>query len=224
MKKLYDKYNIYICGTLLFLLLTLTIYIIYFKKDKIIYKECNNIIENSNNISEKYNNVEEYYIDIKGEVKNPGVYKVDSNLRINDVINIAGGLTKNADTSLLNLSKKIVDEMNIKIYSKKEVQSVLKNINEPTVIEVVKEIEKECICPDNNDACINEEVSQESNLININTAAKDELMTITGIGNSKATSIIEYRETNRFNAIDDIKNVSGIGDSVFEKIKSYITV
>jgi len=214
MKKLYDKYSIYISLILLVISISLIVYIVYFKKDKVIYEECNNVV--------KETNIEEYYVDIKGEVTNPGVYKVDSNLRINDVITISGGLTKNADISLLNLSKKIVDEMNIKIYSKEEVKNALKDIKEPTVIEIIKEIEKECICPDNNDACINEE-EKESNLININTATKEELMTITGIGDSKANSIIEYRKTNKFNIIDDIKNVSGIGDSVFEKIKSYIT-
>lgn len=216
MKKLYEKYSIYISIALLIIVISLIIYIVYFKKEKIIYEECNNIVEEVN--------TDEYYVDIKGEVVNPGVYKVNSDLRINDVINIAGGLTKNADISLLNLSKKIVDEMNIKIYSKEEVNNALKDIKEPTVIEVIKEIEKECICLDNNDACINDEVKETSNLININTANKEELMTITGIGDSKANSIIEYRKTNKFNIIDDIKNVSGIGDSVFEKIKSYITV
>jgi len=215
MKKLYDKYSIYISLILLVISLSLIVYIVYFKKDKIIYEECKNIVEQTN--------IEEYYVDIKGEVVNPGVYKVDNNLRTNDVITIAGGLTNNADISLLNLSKKIVDEMNIKIYSKEEVKNALKDIKEPTIIEIIKEIEKECICPDNNDACINEE-EKESTLININTATKEELMTITGIGESKANSIIEYRKTNKFNIIDDIKNVSGIGDSVFENIKNYITV
>jgi competence protein ComEA len=217
MKKLYDKYNIYLCGVLLFITISLIFYILYYKKEKIIYKECNNnVIEESK--------LEEYYVDIKGEVNNPGVYKVDSNLRINDVINIAGGLTKNANLSLLNLSKKIFDEMNIKIYSNKEVQNALKNIKEPTVIEVIKEIEKECNCPDINDACIKVESEENSSLININTATKEELMTITGIGESKANNIIEYRKTTAFNLIDDIKNVNGIGDSIFENIKNYITV
>ena len=62
--------------------------------------------------------VSNYYVDIKGEVMHPGVYEISSNSRIIDVINKAGGLTKNADVSLLNLSKKVIDEMNIKIYSK----------------------------------------------------------------------------------------------------------
>jgi competence protein ComEA len=83
---------------------------------------------------------------------------------------------------------------------------------------------------DKNDACIKEEnntdikVEDEKKLINLNNALKEELMNIPGIGESKAKSIIEYRNKNKFITIEDIKNVSGIGDSVFEKIKGYITI
>lgn len=196
------------------------------------------------------------FVDIKGEVKKPGVYKIESDKRIIDVINEAGGLTKNADTSLINLSKKVYDEMNIKIYSKTEVKNAKDAVKkEPEVIEIIKEIEKECVCPvvdnicDNkNDALIKEDnstiVEKEENstvnekeesidnkkeennykLVNINTATKEELMSISGIGESKANSIIEYRNKNKFSKIDDILNVSGIGESVFEKIREYITV
>lgn len=177
-----------------------------------------------------------YYVEIKGEVVNPGVYEVSSNDRINDVIKKAGGLTKNAEVSLINLSKKVVDEMNIIIYSKSEVKTATDKLNkEKEVVEVIKEIEveKECICPNvdvtcsyKNDAVIEVDSGNESNgnLVNINTATKEELMTITGIGESKANNIIEYRKNNKFSKIEDIKNISGIGDSVFEKIKEYITI
>lgn len=199
--------------------------------------------------------VSSYYVDIKGEVLKPGVYEVSSNSRIIDVINKAGGLTKNADVSLLNLSKKVIDEMNIKIYSKTEVKAAKENLKkEPEVIEIIKEIEKECICPDNNIVCndsnkndilieednLNENISSDidnsnkdinndksnnnTSLININTATKEELMTIPNIGESKADKIIEYRNKNRFEKVEDIQNVSGIGESIFEKIKTYITV
>ena len=71
----------------------------------------------------------------------------------------------------------------------------------------------------------NEDNEEENKLVNINTASKEELLTITGIGDSKAEAIISYREENGdFKAIEDIKNVSGIGDSLFEKIKEFITV
>ena len=166
------------------------------------------------------------YVQISGEVNNPGVYEVNSNDRIIDVIELSNGLTNNADTSLLNLSKKVFDEMYIRIYSKKEVSNAKKNIenSEPKIIEVIKEIEKECVCIDTNDACINEEINIDGNLININTASKEELKSLDGVGDSKAEKIVEYRTENKFKSVEDIMNVDGIGEAMFEKIKKYITI
>ena len=166
-----------------------------------------------------------YNVDIKGAIKNPGVYKVDSNLTVNDVIKVAGGLTKNADTSIINLAKKITDEMVIIVYTKEEVK------NSNIVDTVVKIVEKECVCPNiENDGCLNTEITdnitntEDSKLVNINSATIDELQTISGIGESKAKNIVEYREKNgNFKSIEDIKNVEGIGESLYEKIKIYIT-
>ena len=166
-----------------------------------------------------------YTIDIKGAIKNPGVYTIDSNSNVNDVIKLAGGLTKEADTSLINLAKKVSDEMVIIVYTKEEVK------NSNLVNTVIKVVEKECVCPNiENDGCLNTEIQdnitnkEDGKLININTATKEELLTISGIGESKANNIIKYRETNgKFNSIEDIKNVDGIGDNLYETIKIYIT-
>lgn len=196
-------------------------------------------------IVQSESNSDIFYIDIKGEVKNPGVYEVDSGKRVIDVVDMAGGFTSNADTSILNLSKKIKDEMSILIYSKKEIEDIKNSIKcEPEVVEVVKEVEKivevekECLC-EKNDICESpnnelevtdikeeekEKTIEKNTQININTASKEELMSVNGIGESKAIKIIEYREKNKFEKIEDIMNVSGIGNAVFEKIKEYITV
>ena len=163
-------------------------------------------------------------VDIKGEVANPGIYTLEGTKRVIDVINMAGGITKNADTSVLNLSKKLKDEMVIIVYSYYEVK------NFSYIKEVEKKVQTECSKGINNiqnDACIEEnEVTEEtSSIISINTATKEELMTLTGIGEKKAEDIIKYREENgEFTSIEDIKNVKGIGDSLFEKIKDYITL
>ena len=152
-----------------------------------------------------------------------------------DVVNEAGGLTKNADTSMINLAKVVTNEMVIIIYTKEEVKKYQKQE------EIIKIIDKECICPEiKNDACINNQSSnpKESNKnnnqtiennsnkkININKASKEELQTLTGIGESKAEAIIEYRQKNgNFKTIEEIKEVSGIGESAYEKIKDYITI
>lgn len=166
-----------------------------------------------------------FYVDIKGAVQNPGVYEIEENKKVIDVINLAGGFTANADTSLINLAKKVSDEMVIIIYTVEEV----KNSKEPEA--VIKIIEKECVCPEiNNDACINNGISNETEtgdlgVVNINTASLDELLTLTGIGESKANAIIEYRESfGRFTTKEDIMKVDGIGEFLYEKIKENITV
>lgn len=150
--------------------------------------------------NEKEDNEEEYiYVDIKGEVINPNVYKIKKGLRVIDVINLAGGLTEESDTSNINLSKIVTDEMVIVIKSKN---------NEEVYID--------------SDVDINN--NNNNQLIDINTCTIDELLTLPGIGKSKANNIIEYRKKNKFNTINDIMNVSGISESLFNKIKEYIKV
>lgn len=163
-------------------------------------------------------------VDIKGAISKPGVYLLDCHNNINDAITIAGGLLANSDTSVINLAKKINDEMVIIIYTKEEVK------NSNIVNTVVKTVEKECICPNiQNDGCINEEITDNINqnnqdLININTASLEELLTLPGIGESKAKAIIKYREEQGpFEEIDEILNVDGIGSKLYEEIKVHIT-
>ena len=163
------------------------------------------------------------YVDIKGAVKKPGVYKINSDKKIIDVITMAGGLMENANTDNINLSKKVTDEMVIIIYTNEEVK------NSNIVDTVIKVIDKECVCPNiQNDGCINTEINDSitnvNNIININTATLEELMSINGLGEAKAKAIIKYREENGyFKIIDDLLNVSGIGEAFLEKIKEYIT-
>lgn len=152
--------------------------------------------------NDKINDEEEYiYVDIKGEVINPSVYKIKKGLRVIDVINLAGGLTEESDTSNINLSKIVTDEMVIVIKSKN---------NEEVYID--------------SDVDINNNNNNNNQLIDINTCTIDELLTLPGIGESKANNIIEYRKKNKFNTINDIMNVSGISESLFNKIKEYIKV
>ena len=190
------------------------------KKQEIVLTEKKEVQEKK---AEKENN-SIIMVDIKGEVANPGIYTLEGTKRVIDVINMAGGITKNADTSVLNLSKKLKDEMVIIVYSYYEVK------NFSYIKEIEKKVQTECSKGINNiqnDACIeeNEATEETSSIISINTATKEELMTLTGIGEKKSEDIIKYREENgEFTSIEDIKNVKGIGDSLFEKIKDYITL
>lgn len=164
------------------------------------------------------------YVDIKGAVKKPGVYEISSNSRIIDVIEKAGNLKKNADTSIINLSKKVHDEMYIIIYTKDEISSYKDKMLSSS--EIVNKVEEKIICPNyDNDGCINKtSSSSEDSKVNINTASQSELTKLSGIGEGKAKRIIEYRKSNVFKKIEDIKNVSGIGNDLFEKIKNDIEV
>lgn len=169
-----------------------------------------------------------YKVDIKGEINNPGIYTLKENSRVIDVIEMAGGLTENANTSVINLSKKISDEMVIIIYSNTQVQDFEKTK------EMEKVTQEKCNQPDENalknDACITNtnpgnESSPISDKISINTATKEELMTLPGIGESKANDIISYREkSGPFESIEDIMKVSGIGENIYAQIKENITV
>ena len=149
----------------------------------------------------KEEDIEKIIVDIKGEINKPGIYEMNNGNRIIDVITKAGGLTKNADTNSINLSEKIVDEMVIIIPTLN-----INNTSELTDKKVINDLPKD-------------------KRISINTASIDELMTIKGIGTTKAKKIIEYRNKNgKFKKIEDIKKVSGIGNSTFEKIKNYIKI
>lgn len=157
---------------------------------------------------------ESVYVDIKGSVKKPGVYKVDKTSIVNDVIKLAGGFTKNAYTKNINLSKHVSDEMVIYVFNKKDFTTTTEKNEVSCSTEVI-----------NYDNCITTtKEATKSNIVNINTASKEELMSISGIGASKADLIIAYRLEHKFSKIEDIMNVSGIGESLFEKIKKYITV
>lgn len=209
---------------IIFVLFTLyTIYDTYsFETESEVKTKKNETVTKKDEKEEKTKN-ETVLVDVKGEVNTPGVYELTSNNTVIDAINKAGGLTKISDTSNINLSKKLEDEMVIIVYSKAEIQ---------------KMEEDKIVCPPCNNACITEEDEKakldekEENTaetpmgkININTADETTLQTLDGIGEAKAKAIIEYRNKNGdFKTIEDIKNVSGIGDSVYEKIKDNITV
>lgn len=152
---------------------------------------------NSSNISKNDDRIGVY---ISGEVKNTGVYYLKKDSRITDLINICGGLTEEADVSKINPAQKLNDSDKIIIPKKEE------NLNTESI-------------EDTNESDIN---VQEK--ININTATKDELTSLNGIGEATANKIINYRNKNKFREIEDIMNVPGIGEAKFSNIKDYICV
>lgn len=218
LKVLNNKRKIMIVVIVLVVILLICYYFFIYRKESDIepFESESNVMEDKVEI----NNNDNLFVDIKGHIAHPGVYsfKSSDNARINDLINKAGGLLKDADTSIINLSKKIEDEMIIIIYSKNEVTNYIK-----TQDELKKKLE---ICENKikNDACIKEKESTNTGKININEASIEELETLNGIGKSKAEAIVEYRKKSKFKSIDEIKNIDGIGESLFAGIKENITV
>ena len=158
-----------------------------------------NISNEINNKDERAENRhdEKIFVDVKGAVKHPGVFETTKDKRIKDLIEEAGGLLDDADTSTLNLSQKVKDQM---------------------VIYILKHGEKPKKISDSSS-------SSNTDVININTANKEQLMKISGVGKTKAEAIIAHREKNGdFKKKEDITKVRGIGKSTFEKIKDKIEV
>ncbi len=166
--------------------------------------EANDIIVNEEELIKKEEDNKKIKVDIKGEIINPGVYELNEGERVIDAVNKAGGFTDLADSEQINLSLLLKDEMVIIVNSK---------INDKENIQL------------SNDANIKENTSlKENELININNASLELLMTLTGIGETKAKKIIEYRSNKKFDNIEEIKEVSGIGESIYNKIKTYICI
>lgn len=150
-----------------------------------------------------------YIVYITGAVQNPGVYEIDKDSRINDVLIKAGGATDDANLEIVNLAAYVEDAQQIII---------------PKIGDTVDKIEN-AIQNNNENIKVGNSNSNGNSLININSASKELLTTLPGIGNTIADSIIEYRENNGgFKSIEEIKNVPRIGDKTFEKLKDLITL
>lgn len=155
---------------------------------------------------------EKVTVDIKGAVLNPGIYTLDNNKRVFDAITIAGGLLDNSDTENINMSLKLTDEMVIIVPFKEEKQNSVgdkEHLNNSNNIE--------------NDAKVSNSKNTNNEKVSINKASKEDLMTLKGIGETKALAIINYRkEHGNFKSISELQNVKGIGKSIFEKIRDNI--
>ncbi|HBJ1648585.1 competence protein ComEA [Clostridium botulinum] len=174
-------------------------------KDKLVKNDNTSIFVEEEN-QDSYENEEKIkdkniVVEIKGEVKTPDVYELNDESIVKDVIEIAGGLTEEADISNINRAQKLKNHELIYIHNKNEVKENL-SYSQNTVTK-----------------------SDSSGKININCAQLEELKNLNGIGEAKAKRIIEYRENiGTFNSVEDIKNIDGIGEKSFEKLKEQIEI
>lgn len=169
--------------------------------------EENQIIE-SDVIEQEALEEENIIVHITGAVKKQGIVEVEEGARISDVIEKAGGTTKEADLSKINLAYLVQDGQKIYVPS----------INDKNDLNNITEDAGENVINNNNSI-------SESEKVNINTASQTELETLSGIGPSTALKIINYRNENGdFEKTEDIKKVPGIGDAKFESLKDSICV
>lgn len=164
------------------------------------------LLENENQYQseEEIEQIEQIKVHISGQINQEGVYEVNAGDRLDDLIKQAGGLSPDADSKSLNLAMKLEDQMKIYIPSVNEALDD-KDISSYQLVSKPDSVSKEGI-------------------ININTASKDELMTLPNVGEKRAQAIIDYRENKKFESIEEIKSVTGIGEKYYQSMKDLITV
>ncbi|MCM3566547.1 helix-hairpin-helix domain-containing protein [Neobacillus mesonae] len=151
---------------------------------------------------------EKMMVDVKGQIKLPGVYQASEGERVIDVITRAGGLTDKADKSQVNLAEHIQDEMVIYVPEKGEEGIIAAKAQ-----------------AGGGDSRNPGSAANQQRKINLNKANSQELQNLPGVGPAKADAIIEFRETKGgFKTVDDLKNISGIGDKTFEKLKDLVDI
>lgn len=150
-------------------------------------------------------------VDMKGAVRRPGIYTMNTGERVSDAVTRAGGLTGKADENKINLAQKVADEMVIFVPEKGAKTTV--------------DFSGTSGVASGPQSGTSQTAVQEGGKVNINTADEQALQNLTGVGPSKAKAIVQYREEHGpFKSVDDLNNVSGIGDKSLEKIKPDATV
>ncbi|MEG0250142.1 MAG: helix-hairpin-helix domain-containing protein [Peptostreptococcus sp.] len=192
------------------------------KKDGVVLDSEKKKVGKENVLSQNNKKSGNITIYITGAVANPGVISLDSNMRLDDALKKVGGTTKDADINRINLAMNLEDSQH---YIIPYIGQDDKGSREDDLSAVSSNgIKSPNVTADNNTNNSSNSSSKESK-ININSADENQLQTITGVGPSTAKKIIDYREKEgKFSSIDDIKNISGIGDKKFENMKEYIDI
>lgn len=143
------------------------------------------------------------YVDVKGAVNRPGVYALKSGLRIQDALTKAGGVNANADINHVNMAQQVNDQQVVYVPVKGEVTT-----------------------PIGSSAAQGDSATDTSGpIVNLNTATKEQLMEITGVGDKKADIILQYRqEHGQFKSVDELKDVSGFGETSVANIRDQLAV
>lgn len=172
------------------------------------------------------------YVDVKGAVKHPGIFKVKTSMRVDDAINLAGGMQKTADRKHINLAQRLTDQQVIYVPIRGEIKGAATGT-------VDTEVVAESAGSASSDAANSVGETSDSSTsatsaggaaagngtVNLNSATKEQLQTLTGVGEKKADQIIQYREAHgKFKGVEELKEVQGIGDKTFEALKPQLSV
>lgn len=192
-----------ICIVALAIIICIIIYLyLHLRETSIDYNANQLILDTQINSNEKFSTIT---VHITGQIASPGLVTLKEGARISDAIEAAGGITIEADINKVNLAYQLSDGQKIyipSIYDTEEISYIQDSAGNNVIVD-----------------------SQTSSLVNINTATQTELETLTGVGPSLANNIITYRKENgKFSCIEDLKNVSGIGDAKFNNIKNFICI
>ena len=224
MKKINKKIVVYI---IIISVIALIIHEVAIKKENFIEKitDINTIETSEENETKEQKKVDitnKIMVYITGEVKNPGIYELEENSRIKDVIEKAGGLKETADITDINLATILQDEDKITIPTKDKTMEEKQNTERIQSNKQSKTTEKS---QNTTSISTNTTGKNQNTKVNINTATQTELETLPGIGPSTASKIVSYRKENgKFKSIEEIKKVNGIGESKYKKIKELIKV
>ncbi|WP_088815290.1 MULTISPECIES: helix-hairpin-helix domain-containing protein [Listeria] len=202
MKELYQKYPkwFWLCGAIVLCIIVISYVMLQPATNNAAKAELiPNVPKEETAETEEKSGSKTVVVDVKGAVKNPGVYEIAFDGRVKDAITISGGFTAEADLNAINLAEKLKDEMVITVYKNGEAKQIASSGSA--------------------------ENSNAGQKINLNQASISDLQQVPGIGAAKAKAILEYREKEGlFQTINDLKNVSGIGEKTVEKLKEYVEV
>lgn len=211
MKKLNKNQKIVILVIVIIIIISISYY--SYTKENIEYEELSVINQtNTVNSEETEKEINKIKVHISGAVEKEGVIELESNSRIADLIEKAGGIKQNAYMKEVNLASKLEDGEKVYIPTKEEYE---KDKKQETATNIVISNKQELVTGN----------KQSSNKININTATQEQLDNLPGVGASTAQKIINYRKENgKFKKKEDLKNVSGIGDSKYNQLKDLIEI
>lgn len=147
-------------------------------------------------------------VDVKGAVKHPGIYRLAQGARVNEAVAAAGGQQESADMKQVNLAKQLADQQ--VVYIPAQGEQVPSAMGATTATSAVGRAETG---------------GQDQQIINLNTATKEQLCQITGVGDKKADNILQYRQQHgQFKSVDELREVDGFGDKTVEKVKDQLAV